>query len=326
MDQVTPSPRSQASKYARRPFEFRDVDVVLAVAEAGSLRAAARMLDLEPSAVSRRLRAFEDRLGTSLFERSRSGVRLTNAGHFFRDEARSAIARLDDAVRSAGEAGRGTAGALSVGLIGSLSSRFLSQLLQRFRAAHSRIVLTMSEGNQRDHLAAIADRSIDVAFVLGVPQSVPCDAERLWTESIVAALSSNDARAAQVRLPVQALAADHFIVSAEPPGPDVHDYIIRALSTPSRRLSISRHRVGREALMMLVGLGFGTSLACGSEMRISYPNVTFVPLDGQEVSFSAVWSPQNDNPALRRFLSWARRLSREEERAASAARTPDPSP
>ena len=229
-------------------------------------------------------------------------------------------------MRSAGEAGRGGAGALSIGVIGSLSSRFLCQLVQIYRAEHSRIVLTVSEGSQRDHLAAIADRSIDVAFVLGAPQPNGCDAERLWTEPVVAAINSNDARAAQVRLPVQALVADHFIVSVKPPGPEVHDFIIRALSTPSRCFSISRHRVGREALMMLVGMGFGTSLACGSEMRISYPNVTFVPLDGQEVSFSAVWSPQNDNPALRRFLSLARRLSREEARAVSAARTSGPSP
>ena len=139
------------------------------------------------------------------------------------------------------------------------------------------------------------------------------------------ALASDDSRAAQPRLPFASFAEDHFIVSRDPPGHEVHDFIIRSLSGLNSHPRITRYKVGREVLIQMVGLGFGTSLVCGSTMRLSYPHVNFVPLEGEAIPFSAIWSPQNDNPALRRFLSLARRLARE-EKLAVASRTPDRSP
>ncbi|HEV2605571.1 MAG TPA: hypothetical protein VGU24_18140 [Microvirga sp.] len=50
--------------------------------------------------------------------------------------------------------------------------------------------------------------------------------------------------------------------------------------------------------MAMVGLNFGVSLISGAEAGVSYPHVAFVPLAGEVLPFSAVWSPDNDNPAL----------------------------
>ena len=65
--------------------------------------------------------------------------------------------------------------------------------------------------------------------------------------------------------------------------------------------------------MQFVALGFGLSLLSDSSTAIPYPGVAFRPLAGEEdrVSYSAVWLPGNDNPALRRFLSLARSKSAE---------------
>ena len=82
---------------SRHPFELQDLAVVMEVARAGSFRGAAHALGVEPSAVSRRIRTLEDRLGASLFERLRSGVRATDAGRQFHDEVRAILARLDSA-------------------------------------------------------------------------------------------------------------------------------------------------------------------------------------------------------------------------------------
>ena len=311
--------------HVKPTIELRDLDVLLAVAEVGSFRGAATAFGLEPSAVSRRIRSLEDRLGASLFERSRSGVRLTHAGRRFHDDARGAIERVNGAVRSVLTAGRAGNGRVAIGVVGSLSSRYLGQLIGKFRSEYPGVVLSVSEGSNHDHVAAITDKSLDLAFVLGTPRPVGCQSEHLWSESVVVALASDDIRTSQARLSFSSLCEDHFIVSCDSPGPEVHDFIIRSLSDPGSHPHISQYKVGREALILMVGLGFGTSLVCGSEMRLSFPNVTFVPLDGQEVSFSAIWLPNNDNPALRCLLSLARRLSNE-EKGAVASRIPDPSP
>ena len=61
----------------------------LAVAESGSLNAAARVLGMTQPTISRRMEDLEYRLGARLFERSSRGVQLTQAGESVRDLAAS---------------------------------------------------------------------------------------------------------------------------------------------------------------------------------------------------------------------------------------------
>ena len=88
------------------------------------------MLGIRQSAVSRHVRALEDHLGVSLFERYRTGVRVTNAGARFLQQAREALAQLDQASKLAGAAGRGAAGQLRIGIVSSMGAGFLRELIQ----------------------------------------------------------------------------------------------------------------------------------------------------------------------------------------------------
>jgi DNA-binding transcriptional LysR family regulator len=65
----------------------------------GSIRQAADRLHVTPSAVSRQIAKLEDRLRTTLVERSPSGVRLTQAGRLLAEEV-GVIHRLVDQVQS----------------------------------------------------------------------------------------------------------------------------------------------------------------------------------------------------------------------------------
>lgn len=105
---------------------------------------------------------------------------------------------------------------------------------------------------------------------------------------------------------------EHFIVSSDEPGPEIHDFIIKQLSELGHQPTVERHHVGRETLMILVGLGLGISLISEAGSAPSYPGVVFQPLaDGDNLlPFSALWAPDNDNPALRRLISLARKRSR----------------
>ncbi|PYN15170.1 MAG: LysR family transcriptional regulator, partial [Candidatus Rokuibacteriota bacterium] len=61
-------------------MQWDDLRVFLAVAQAGSLRRAARALGFGQPTVIRRLRQLEESLGTRLFERTPDGHRLTKGG------------------------------------------------------------------------------------------------------------------------------------------------------------------------------------------------------------------------------------------------------
>ena len=62
---------------------MHELEVLIAVAEAGSFAGAARRLHLSPPAVTRAIAALEDRLGTRVFQRTTRNVTITDTGALF---------------------------------------------------------------------------------------------------------------------------------------------------------------------------------------------------------------------------------------------------
>lgn len=291
-------------------MELRDLRYFVAVAEASGIRRAALHLGVRQSMVSRRVRDLEDFLGVSLFERHRGGVRLTYAGVRFLGDLRFALSYLDAAVRSVVAAGTVGEGCLKIGVVASFSTSFLNRLLRQFMSGYPNVELDIAEGDPAEHIGTIRSRALDLTFVTGTQTYHGCDVEVLWSEPIMTAFPAAHPRAAGAVVCLRDLSEERFIVSRAAPGPEIHDFIVQRLSALGSSPRVDSFGVGREALMSMVGLGFGVSFVSGAEAGVTYPGVTFVPLVGETLPFSAVWSPDNDNPALRRFLSAARVMAR----------------
>ena len=287
------------------------ISQALLVAEHLSFSRAAQVLGVRQSAVSRRVRDLEDNLGVSLFEREATGVRLTEAGRRFLDRSRAALAEIDYAVKSAANAGCGAEGAIRIGILSSLSNGFVRDLLAQYRAEHPEIEIDLVEGPANGHVARISERLLDIAFIFGTPSAPHCDSALLWEARVFVALPEGHHFAAEEAISPESLRNEHFIVSREAPGPEIHDGLVRRLAATGHTISVARYGVGRETLMHMVALGFGISVISEAGVATRYPRVVFRPLATAEdmLPYSAVWLPGNDNPALRRFLSLARSLA-----------------
>ncbi|MEC5382475.1 LysR substrate-binding domain-containing protein, partial [Aurantimonas sp. C2-6-R+9] len=101
-----------------------------------------------------------------------------------------------------------------------------------------------------------------------------------------------------------------FIVSKSDPGPEIHDYLVKHLARLGHHPSVEYCAVGRDNLMHLVSLGKGLTLTSEATTGTTFPSVVYRTLSGEELPFCAIWSPMNDNPALRRLLSLARVMAR----------------
>jgi DNA-binding transcriptional LysR family regulator len=283
----------------------------IVVAEQLSFRRAAAVLGVRQSAVSRRVRLLEDELGVSLFERHRRGVRVTQAGLCFFERARVALEQLQHAVSGANDAGRGRYGRLRIGVFTSLASGFLANLVRIFRESHPDVMIELLEGARRSHLADLRTEALDVVFITGAGAISGCETTELWSERVHVALPVGHPLGSRDRLDWADLKNERFIVSRFPPGPEIHDYVVRRFTDFNSYPAIGREGVAPATIINLVGLGFGIGLVAAGWTGTVYPGVVFRPLTDPAdiVPFSAVWMVENDNPVLRRFITAAHLLA-----------------
>jgi DNA-binding transcriptional LysR family regulator len=310
-------------------IDLVSITQALVVTECLSFHRAARVLGNEPSTVGRRVRALEDVLGVSLFERTPAGVRPTTAGARFFEQARALLRQLDDAVQAAGAAGRGVIGHLNIGILSSMAAGFLREVIRAYRARHAKVEMHILEGASREQIALLRESRLDVAFVLGAPDLPNCEVAQLWTEQIFVALPKAHKLCDCDEITWESLRHEKVILCQSELGGAIHDRLIARLAQLGYSPWIERLDVGREALMHLVALGLGVSFTSEATVATQFPEVKFRPIadDAARIPFSAVWLPTNDNPAFRRFLSLARDMSKKwEKQPRDAAAAPSAKP
>ncbi|MCG7505326.1 LysR family transcriptional regulator [Mesorhizobium retamae] len=291
-------------------FELRHLRYVVATAELGGIRRAARRLGVDPGAVSRRIQDLENEIGAALFIRGQGGVTLTFAGERFLQQARKALSLASHAVQDAGVIGQGQAGVIRIGVISSLASGFLPELVESYKAHHAAVRLEYVEAGPEEHVPAVQQHRLDVAFLTGQPIAEGCDLAHLWNERVFVAMSDRHELAGKQDLAWSDLQGQRFVVSEVQPGPEIADYLVKHLSALGRSPTIDHQAVYRDNLMQIVAGGHHLTLTSEATIATQFSGLVYRPLAGEVLPFCAVWSPKNDNPAFRRLLSLAKMLSK----------------
>ncbi|WP_343562465.1 LysR family transcriptional regulator [Kiloniella sp. b19] len=140
------------------------LEIFTAIAEEGSLRAAAELLGLQPSTVSHQLRNLEERLGTALFIRTTRSVRLTEAGRVLLRGTAPAFQQISEAVESARTTGQVARGLLRLSLPELAYELVISRVLPNYRKAYPEIEVELSI---RDALEDILEEGMHAGIRFG---------------------------------------------------------------------------------------------------------------------------------------------------------------
>jgi DNA-binding transcriptional LysR family regulator len=162
------------------------VSVFVAIADSGSFAAAAELLGMTPSGVSRAIARLETRLKVRLLSRTTRSVTLTDEGRRFYDSVVPHLEGLEEAVVRAAGDGVAVRGRLRVNLDPVFSRVLLGPGLDGFLDAHPDLSVELSS---RDHLGDLVAEGFDLGLRFGEPPSSSLVARKLLDTPIVTVAS-----------------------------------------------------------------------------------------------------------------------------------------
>lgn len=142
---------------------FGEMEAFVQVVERGSFSAAAAVLSMTPSAVSKLVARLELRLGTRLVHRSTRKLQLTPEGQLYYERGLRVLADLDEAERSAA-ADAPPRGRVSINASTAVGQRLLIPLVQPLLERHPQIQLDIV---LTDRVVDLMDERADIAVRWG---------------------------------------------------------------------------------------------------------------------------------------------------------------
>ncbi|WP_019927600.1 LysR family transcriptional regulator [Nocardia sp. BMG111209] len=166
-------------------MDLKQLKALVTVAEVGSVTRAAELLHLVQPAVTRQIRAMETELGVTLFERTRNGMQLTEAGAIMAERARRALRELARATAEIQPQRGEVAGQVTVGLLESTIDTLAEPLVTAVKANHPHIELRMLTGYSGHLQRWLDDGDLDVTLLYNLTDTpsvnvAPLLSEQLW--------------------------------------------------------------------------------------------------------------------------------------------------
>jgi DNA-binding transcriptional LysR family regulator len=147
-------------------FRPRQLDVLRAVLELGSVTEAAQRLRVSQPAVSRGLQQAEDQLGFRLFLREHGRLRPTSEARALLPEILKAYAAIAGLQRLAEDLREMRTGLLSVAATTALANGLLAEAVQQFRARRPRVRVAMHTVLNHEVVELVAEHRVDLGLVL----------------------------------------------------------------------------------------------------------------------------------------------------------------
>jgi DNA-binding transcriptional LysR family regulator len=246
-------------------LDLHSIRIVRAIAEHGTISAAARALGYSQPAISQHLRRSEARLGTPLVIRSGRGVRLSEAGQVVARHAVAITSALDAASGDLAELVGLAAGTVRVAAFPTASSTLVPRLLAGMRQRHPGITVGYVEAEPPEAIAMLRDGAVDLAITFAYPgdrsdphrpADVSLESVPLFTEPVVLALPDRHALAERQQVALADLADERWIAGC----PLCRGHLLAACEAVGVTPNIELETDNAIAVLTLVAADLGVAL------------------------------------------------------------------
>jgi DNA-binding transcriptional LysR family regulator len=178
----------------RRRLKLRDLDILMAVIQAGGMGKAASRLDISQPAVSKAIAELERTLGVRLLDRSRQGVAPTPYGLALIKRGVVVFNELRQGVRDIEFLADPTAGELRIGTTKPVAAAIVAPIINQFMRQYPRVAFHVVAGNPMGTLYPnMAERNVELVIsrIAGTTPEEYC-AETLFHDSAVVVTGANN--------------------------------------------------------------------------------------------------------------------------------------
>ncbi|MGW1892480.1 LysR substrate-binding domain-containing protein [Streptomyces sp. NPDC002004] len=291
-------------------MELRELRAFVAVVEEGGVSAAARRLHVSQPALSQTMSGLERQLGVKLLVRGSTGVRATEAGIALLAEARSVLARHDQALRVMARYTGPGGGALRIGIPLELPTGLLDPALADLAEAHPDTRVQARHLSTAEQLTALQCGELDVGFLRERPSGPQFDALLVVRENLGVLLAAEQAAelAGPDGIALDALVGLQWVGFPRSGSPTWYDELTAILR--GHGLDLGPEAPQGQALIAEVKLA---AVAAGRAFTLAPPGwqqplperVTWSPLVGHPLVRRtwAVWPAESHRRDLGRFIA-----------------------
>lgn len=183
----------------------------IAIHETGGFSSGASRLARSQPAISRRIALLEEELGAPLFERAAGGVVLSQVGHVLLPYARRVLAALEDCRAAIDALQSGSAGPVSMAIVGTLAGANLTPVLKRFASGHPGVDLNLRTATSAEvsGLVRSGEATIGLRYHRGDSSDLHCT--EIAGEPLRIACAPDHALAGKTIDSLHPLAGEHWL-------------------------------------------------------------------------------------------------------------------
>jgi LysR family transcriptional regulator, carnitine catabolism transcriptional activator len=167
-------------------IKYRQLRAFVWVAELKSFRSAAERLAISQPSLSVLIRALENDLNLTLFERTTRQSRLTDAGTAFLQRLAPILDDLEDVYRYAQAIGAGNAGRLKLAALPSLSAGIVAKTLAEFQKRSPNVKVQLREMRNAAVFDAVRQGEVEIGLASLVQHEPDITFQKLFKDKLQA--------------------------------------------------------------------------------------------------------------------------------------------
>jgi DNA-binding transcriptional LysR family regulator len=297
---------------------LRDLHILLAAVQFGSMAKAAVQLGVSQPAVSEAIAGLERALSVRLLERGRRGVEPTISGQALLKAGRAAFDELRQGIKQIENLRDPAAGDVRIACPESISSGILGPIIKRMSERYPRVRLFVEPFliGARPLFPQLDNRDVDLVFTRPsspLRQSGDYSTEVLFNDRIRLAAAKHGPWARRRKIDLAELTNERWIaVPLDDPGGSVVAEAFRACELEAPTISVTTFSIHLRN-NLAASAGFIAALP-ESVLRFNgLENLQELPIDLPEPSWPVllVWSKRRAlSPAAERFIDCAREIAK----------------